>query len=98
MAGNKNSGRRSRYQELRVNILGDLSINWAIDNWDKLKKSERLKILLVLAPKYIKQEHQHGGEINFNLKSLINYVARTDINRAKASEESTADMARFSDT
>jgi hypothetical protein len=70
--GNKNSGRKSRYHEIRVKELADLSVNWAIDNWSKLEREEKLKIVLSLAPKYVPQkninENLNSGEIFLVLK------------------------------
>ena len=49
------SGRKPRADELKIAELADLSINWAIDNWSKLSKDQKLRIVMNVATKYITQ-------------------------------------------
>ena len=56
-------GRKSRYHELRIYELGNLSINWAIDEWEDLSRSMKVDILKALGPKFIAQEVKHSGEV-----------------------------------
>jgi hypothetical protein len=60
MAGVKGkSGRKSRYSEIRVAELTNLSVNWAIDNWATMPRDDRMKILVALAPKAIPMSMEH---------------------------------------
>lgn len=67
--GNKNSGRRTKYEEVHINELAGISVRWGVDNWNDLAKSEKMKILIALGPKYVIQKLQ--AEFEIDLKGLL---------------------------
>lgn len=54
------SGRRSRFAEIKVAELAELSVNWAIENWNTMPRDDRMKILTALAPKAIPVSMEHS--------------------------------------
>ena len=75
MAGNKNSGRRTKYEEVHVNELAGMSVRWGIENWDKLPDDEKMRVLLSLGPRYVVQKVEGEG-FEFNIHNLINQIQR----------------------
>lgn len=54
MAGVKGrSGRKSRFAEIKVAELADMSVTWAIENFKTMPRDDKMKILTALAPKAI---------------------------------------------
>ncbi len=68
MAGKKGrSGKRPRHEEVRIAQLATMSIDWGIKHWSKMKDSEKMKVLMVLAPKYVPTKVEHSGDLTLTL-------------------------------
>jgi len=61
LAGNENSGRKGRHIEVRIQELSAICINWAIKNWHNFTKEEKLRLSIVLGPKYVVQKTENTG-------------------------------------
>lgn len=56
MAGNKNSGRKTRHEIAKMRILSEKAVDWGIKNFDLLTDADKIKILTSLATKFIPQK------------------------------------------
>ncbi len=74
MAGNKNSGRKTRYEEIQGVKLLDICTDWLVKNFDSFTKDEKLKVVLTIAPKAISDKHEHSGLSSQMLTVVHNYV------------------------
>lgn len=74
MAGNKNSGRKSRYEELQSGNLLNICTEWLVKNFDSFSKEEKFKVVLTIAPKAISDKHEHSGLSSQMLTVVHNYV------------------------
>lgn len=61
MAGNKNSGRKGRHIEVRINELSAKCVNWALNNWNTFSKDEKMRLAITLGPKYVVQQTENHG-------------------------------------
>ena len=64
-------GRKSRYHELRVVELGEMSINWAIDNFKTFSKNDKMKILLALSGKFVPTKIESEIEVKHVLADRL---------------------------
>ena len=64
MAGNKKSGRKSRYQELRTGELSKLCIDWIIEKWSTLNKKQKLDVATKVGLKNITDKHEIDASEN----------------------------------
>jgi hypothetical protein len=58
--GGVGSGRKSRFDDLKIAQLAEMSVLWALNNFEKLSNDDKMKILTTVAAKYIVQ--RVGGE------------------------------------
>ena len=82
-------GRKSYFEELRTFQLTNISIEWAIREWETLSKEMRIKILTTMAPKYVSDKVEHSGQVdsNISIKELWDGILRRK-NSSGVSEES----------
>jgi len=59
--GGGRGGRKTNYEEIQIGELTKKLVDWAINNWAKLSKTEKIRMLLVLAPKYVVQKIEGTG-------------------------------------
>lgn len=64
MAGNKNSGRKTRYHELRTKELSKMCINWIIEKWSTLDKKQKVDIATKVGLKNITDKHEVDTNVN----------------------------------
>lgn len=69
MAGNKNSGRKSRYQEIQEGNLLNVCTVWLVNNFDTFDKETKIRVALEIAKKGVVQKLEHSG--NFTFKDLV---------------------------
>ena len=67
-------GRKSAMQEMRLAELCNMAVEWAIKEWDKLTKTEKMKIVTQVAPKYIPTNISGEVNLDLNLKEMVNRV------------------------
>ena len=67
--------RKGRADQDKIAELADLSIKWAISNFDTLTMDQKLKVLTCVAVKYIPQHIEHSGEL---FKQSITIVQNAD--------------------
>lgn len=80
MAGKKGkSGRLSRRDEIKVSQLAEKAIGWGIRAFDKMSSADKMKVLLVLAPKYIYEpkEENNVTYVTNIINSVVNREAAT---------------------
>jgi len=63
MAGNKNSGRKSRYEEIQKGNILKIATDWLCANFANFSEDNKLKVALAIVPKSITEKHEHSGDL-----------------------------------
>lgn len=72
MAGNKNSGRKSRGRIAREGNLLDLCTNWLIENFHTFDNTTKVRVAMTIAQKGIVQKVE--ANVNYSAKTILESV------------------------
>lgn len=72
MAGNKNSGPKTRYEKVQEGNLLDICTVWLVENFHTFDKDVKLKVALEIAKKGIVQKVE--ANMNFTAKTIMDAV------------------------
>lgn len=76
MAGNSNSGRKTRYEKIQQGNLLDICTTWLVNNFSTFDKDTKLKVALEIAKKGIVQKVE--ANVNFSAKTILDAVQQAD--------------------
>lgn len=65
MAGNANSGRKTRYEQIQKGNLLEVCTAWLVDNFHTFDKETKIKVAVQIAQKGIVQKLEHSGNFTF---------------------------------
>lgn len=72
MAGNSNSGRKTRYEKIQEGNLLDICTTWLVQNFSTFDKDMKTKVALEIAKKGIVQKIE--ANVNHSAKNIMDTV------------------------
>lgn len=72
MAGNANSGRKTRYEKVQQGNLLDICTRWLVENFHTFDKPTQVKVAMTIAQKGIVQKVE--ANINYSAKAIMEQV------------------------
>lgn len=60
--GNKNSGRKSRYEEIQAGNILKITTAWLCSEFHTFDKDTKIKVALAIVPRGVKQQIEHSGD------------------------------------
>ncbi len=81
MAGNKNSGRKTRYEKIKEGDLLTICTTWLVDNFHTFEPEVKMKVALEIAKKGIVQKVE--ANVTYSAKNIMEavYEASKQTNR-----------------
>lgn len=79
MAGNANSGRKTRYEKIQEGNLLDICTTWLVQNFSTFDKETKIKVAMEIAKKGIIQKVE--ANVNFTAKTIMDAVQEASKNR-----------------
>lgn len=76
MAGNANSGRKTRYEKIQEGNLLDICTTWLVENFHTFDKETKIKVAMEIAKKGIVQKVD--ANVNFTAKTIMDAVLGAD--------------------
>lgn len=72
MAGNKNSGRKTRYEKIQEGNLLDICTTWLVENFHTFDKDTKIKVSMEIAKKGIVQKVE--ANVTYTAKTIMDVV------------------------